>query len=860
MKLDFKFSNLCGSAYKKGNLLFTPDGNSVLSPVGNRVSLFDLVNNKAETFPFEARKNIIYMALSPNSQLLLTIDEDGRALLVNFKRRVVIHRFNFKGQARVAEFSPDGTFIAVGVGKIVELWKTPKLNREFAPFVLHKKYSGHFDDITHISWSNDSKYFLTSSKDMTAKLYSSIPIEGFVNATFAGHKDSIMGSWFGADMKTIYTVSKDGAVAVRKFNFVESREEVEFGTYPKNERTGELLATQWSTIKHFYFNQGFAKVKCAYFNLNTQLLLTGFSNGIFALHQMPDFSELQTLSISKNKLTAASINPSGEWIALASSTLGQLLVWEWQSESYVLKQQGHINDMSCVSYSADGQYLATGGDDGKVKVWTASNGFCFVTFSNHTAGITATQFTKKNQVVVTSSLDGTVRAFDLVRYRNFRTFLSPTPVQFSCLAVDPSGDIVAAGCQDSFDIYVWSMQTGKLLDVLSGHEGPVVSLEFRPDGVQLASASWDKSVRLWDVFDRSKTVEKLSHSFECLAVTYRPDSKQLSTSTLDGQIHFWNVSNASQIGSIEGRRDIAGGRRQEDMKTAANSAFGKSFNSLCYSADGTVILGSGNSVNVCLYDVDTKVLLKKFKISSNFSYDGMHEMLNSKYMTDAGPIQSFDSDHDASDLEDRLDNSLPGAKTGDLSKRTKMQVIRARGIRFSPSGQQFAVASNLGLVLYSLDNNNLNFDPFDLDLDISPSSIKEMVKKSEFLRALVSSIRLGEHSTINLVYQSIPIDQIRLMVTQIPPKYLVRFLEFICIVFEKNHQLELDLFWINSILVNHGKYFETNTINTRPILRHVRKLVTQTRTSLGKLCDDNIFEIIRLSNSSIQRPEETLKF
>ena len=54
----------------------------------------------------------------------------------------------------------------------------------------------------------------------------------------------------------------------------------------------------------------------------------------------------------------------------------------------------------------------------------------------------------------------------MTRYRNFRTFTSPKPAQFSCLAVDPSGDLVAAGSQDSFDIYLWSVQTGKLLEVL----------------------------------------------------------------------------------------------------------------------------------------------------------------------------------------------------------------------------------------------------------------------------------------------------------------------------------------------------------------------------------------------------------
>lgn len=53
----------------------------------------------------------------------------------------------------------------------------------------------------------------------------------------------------------------------------------------------------------------------------------------------------------------------------------------------------------------------------------------------------------------------------MFRYRNFRTFTSPRPTQFSCVAVDSSGEIVSAGAQDSFEIFVWSMQTGRLLDV-----------------------------------------------------------------------------------------------------------------------------------------------------------------------------------------------------------------------------------------------------------------------------------------------------------------------------------------------------------------------------------------------------------
>lgn len=133
--------------------------------------------------------------------------------------------------------------------------------------------------------------------------------------------------------------------------------------------------------------------------------------------------------------------------------VGQLLVWEWQSEIYRMKQQSHSNNITSICYSTDGQILASGGEDGKVKLWNLSSGFCFVTFNEHSTAVTAVAFSGSKKFVVSASLDGTVRAYDLIRYRNFRTFVSPRPVQFSCVAVDTSGEFVAAGGQDVFEIF-----------------------------------------------------------------------------------------------------------------------------------------------------------------------------------------------------------------------------------------------------------------------------------------------------------------------------------------------------------------------------------------------------------------------
>src|SRR5579862_7190890 len=232
---------------------------------------------------------------------------------------------------------------------------------------------------------------------------------------------------------------------------------------------------QWRIVQRHYFMQDSAKLSCAEFHADSGLLVVGFSTGVFGLYEMPDFNLIHTLSISQGDIDFVAINRSGEWLAFGASKLGQLLVWEWQSEFYILKQQGHFDSMNSLVYSPDGQRIITAADDGKIKVWDTTSGFCIVTFTEHSSGVTACEFAKRGNVLFTASLDGSVRAWDLVRYRNFRTFTAPSRLSFSSLAVDPSGEVVCAGSLDSFDIHIWSVQTGQFLDRLSGHEGPVSS-------------------------------------------------------------------------------------------------------------------------------------------------------------------------------------------------------------------------------------------------------------------------------------------------------------------------------------------------------------------------------------------------
>ncbi|KAI0266497.1 WD repeat protein [Gloeopeniophorella convolvens] len=852
MKANFKFSNLCGTVYRQGNIVFTPDGNSVLSPVGNRVSVFDLVNNKSFTFAFQNRKNISTIALSPDGNVLISVDDDGRALMVNFRRGVVLHHFNFKKPVRAIKFSPDGSFIAVTHGSHVQVWRTPNhLVREFAPFNLHRTYTGHHDDVLSIEWSPDSKCFITTSKDMTARLYTLDPTEGFRTKTFAGHKDTVLNAYFSSDSNSVYTISRDGVVFVWKAKPSESplSDDEDQGPVASTSRDPLIAHVRWGIHQRHYFNQPNTKVVCSTFHKASGLLIVGFSSGVFGLWELPAFTNVHTLSISQEKISSVAVNASGEWLAFGARKLGQLLVWEWQSESYILKQQGHFFDVNTLAYSPDGQYIATGGDDGKVKLWNTRSGFCVITFSQHTASVSAVRFASQGQVLFSASLDGTVRAFDLIRYRNFRTFTSPSPVQFSCLAVDPSGEVITAGSSDSFEVFLWSVQTGKLLDILSGHEGPISSLAFSPITNVLASGSWDKSVRVWNVFGRSHAVEPFQLNADVLSIAFRPDGQELVVSTLDGQLTFFSTSLSKQTNVIEGRKDISGGRKADDRVAAANSASSKAFTSVAWSADGSCVLAGGNSKYVALYDAREGVLVYRWQISENLSLDGTEEFLDSRRMTEAGNVDLIDDRGEESDLEDRMDVSLPGAQRGDLSKRRYKQEARTKCIQFSPTGLAWAAASTEGLLIYSVDDG-IAFDPFDLSIEITPQSVLETLQKRSYLQALVMAFRLNERPVINRVYEDIPYDEIKLVARQLPTTYVPRLLGVAAELLERGPRLEWGLRWVREVLSAHGRWIRERSVELASVLREVKRAVSGFEGIVAKLCDENTAVLAYLIDQS----------
>jgi periodic tryptophan protein 2 len=314
------------------------------------------------------------------------------------------------------------------------------------------------------------------------------------------------------------------------------------------------------------------------------------------------------------------------------------------------------------------------------------------------------------------------------------------------------------------------MQTGRLLELLTGHEAPVSSLAFCPTRGLLVSGSWDKTARLWDVFGSKGTAETLQLTSDVMALAFRPDGSQLAVASLDAQITFWDMRSSAQEGSIESRSNLEVGRRSTDKVTAQTLSAGAHFTCLCYTADGQNILAGGRSKVVCLYNVSQQILLRKFQVSRNLSLDGMQRFLGGQGMTEAGPLGLISGDEEEEEEERGDGLKLPGVYRGDLSSRKVKPEIRVKSVQFSPTGQSWAAVTTEGLIVYTLDTG-LVFDPYDLSEEVTPEGIATAISQRRFAEALAMSLRLNEHPLVLQAAEAVPTEDSESLAGCLEPLY-----------------------------------------------------------------------------------------
>ncbi|VDO26263.1 unnamed protein product [Haemonchus placei] len=865
MDLNFRFSNLIGSVYRNGNVIFSPDGNSVISPVGNKISIFDLKNNVSRTLSFDCLHNIMAVAMNSTGSHMIVSNEGGHVLYINTSTETVIFKFRANRTVRAVQFSPDGKFIAICRDMDLQIQEIGKQSMSmYYPFHLSKTYKLSSETLNCVDWSSDGCLVVAGGEDHIVRIVGARDYRNLFIHSLASHQGPIVTCQFLNNNYDLLSVCKRGianvwTASIQPGDLVEGKwtkpDENEMESEDESvTRLHYEKSKRYSLLESSGSGKSGIDVTSCRIHTKTNILVTAYSNGVFVLHEVPSFSLIHNLRVSEMQITTVAINNTGDWLALGcgKGSAAQLVVWEWQSETYVLKQQAHSQRVLAVQYSPDGSLLATGAEDGKVKIWNGNTAFCTVTFDEHTSAVTGVCWTQSGKAVLSASLDGTVRAHDLKRYRNFRTLVCPEPTQLGSLAVDHSGDIVVAAAKEVFNIFVWSMENGSLLDVLSGHRSNIAGISM--NGNALVSVSWDRTLKLWNIVD--STCETTDLVQEGIAVSFSPCGLMIAVLTVDSNITFYG-KDMTFIGSIDARLDLDPSRGQTDLITRQNAAQSKSFTSMQFSPDSALLLLGGDSNNFCLYSVVDRMLVKKFQITENRSFDGVVLDVNRRNYTEFGNMALYDSSDSETEPDGKRAIRLPGSKHFDLGERSARPQIAVYAVTFCPTGRQFAVCSTEGVGVYSLDTVGL-FDPFQLDSQTTPAMIKNALSLSDYSTALMASLRLNDTSLIQRSMESTSLEQIELVVRSLPLSYVEKLLKWMTdgrVVASSTH-VHFYMIWLRHILNIHGMRLKGRT--DVAILTGIQQIVAHHTQMISKLADQNKFGLrYIMAARKLQRKNDT---
>ncbi|PHH51864.1 Vegetative incompatibility protein HET-E-1 [Ceratocystis fimbriata CBS 114723] len=260
---------------------------------------------------------------------------------------------------------------------------------------------------------------------------------------------------------------------------------------------------------------------------------------------------LQTLEGHGGCVTSVAYSNDGQRLASGSHDK-KVKIWDTTSGACLHTLKAHGDVVTSVAFSEDGNRLASGSDDKTVKIWDAASGMHVRTLESHDGWVTSVMFSNYGHKLASGSDDKTVKIWDATSGECLHTLEGHDSWVIS-VAFSRDGQRLASGSDDR-KIKIWDANSGVCLQTLDDHDDVVASVAFTNDGQRIASGSDDKTVKIWDVTSGVCLQTLKSHDSKVTSVVFSKSGRRLASGSYDKTVKIWDVTSGAHLQTFEGHR------------------------------------------------------------------------------------------------------------------------------------------------------------------------------------------------------------------------------------------------------------------------------------------------------------------